>query len=103
MLVLGGMGNIPGVIIGSLVLSSLDRFILPQATGYIHQIPGAFFQSIDLSNSRFLIYGVIIVLMMLFRPEGLLPSRQRAAELHADTEDPGAAAQEQTLYSQATP
>ena len=36
MLVLGGMGNIPGVIVGSLVISSLDRFILPQLTNFMH-------------------------------------------------------------------
>jgi branched-chain amino acid transport system permease protein len=99
MLVLGGMGNIPGVILGSLVISSLDRFILPQATNFLH---GVFHLDIDLTNSRFLIYGVILVLMMLFRPEGLLPSRQRAAELRPAESDPGLAAQEQALYNEVT-
>jgi branched-chain amino acid transport system permease protein len=96
MLVLGGMGNIPGVIAGSLVISSLDRFILPQLTNFLH---GAGLQ-VDLTNSRFLIYGIILVLTMLFRPEGLLPSRQRRSELRA-TQD--AAKAEQTLYSEAVP
>jgi len=101
MLVLGGMGNIPGVIVGSLILSSLERFILPQATNFIHglQIPGVDLSHVDLSNSRFMIYGVILVLMMLFRPEGLIPSGQRKAELHAADADDTAAAQEQELYS----
>jgi branched-chain amino acid transport system permease protein len=101
MLVLGGMGNIPGVIVGSLILSSLERFILPQATNFIHglQIPGVDLSHVDLSNSRFMIYGVILVLMMLFRPEGLIPSGQRKAELHAADADATAAAQEQELYS----
>jgi branched-chain amino acid transport system permease protein len=97
MLVLGGMGNIPGVIVGSLILSGLERFILPQATNFLHSLG---FTSIDLSNSRFLIYGVILVMMMLFRPEGLIPSRQRKAELHAAEFDSTAAAQEQTLYTE---
>jgi branched-chain amino acid transport system permease protein len=92
MLVLGGMGNIPGVIVGSIVISSLDRFILPQLTNLLHAIN----IQVDLTNSRFLIYGAILVLTMLFRPEGLLPSRQRQAELHADTDDVAA---EQTLYT----
>jgi branched-chain amino acid transport system permease protein len=96
MLVLGGMGNIPGVIVGSLVISSLDRFILPQLTNFFH----GFGLSIDLTNSRFMIYGAILVLTMLFRPEGLLPSRQRRAELHARGD---AAAAEQTLYERASP
>ncbi|HEV3087252.1 MAG TPA: branched-chain amino acid ABC transporter permease, partial [Candidatus Elarobacter sp.] len=97
MLVLGGMGNIPGVILGSVILSSLERYILPQATNILHGIG----VQVDLTNSRFLIYGAILVIMMLFRPEGLLPSRQRKAELHAADIDPGAAAAEQELYTEA--
>jgi branched-chain amino acid transport system permease protein len=69
MLVLGGLGNVGGVVAGSLMISALDRWLLPHAT-----------------NARFLIYGVILVVMMLFRPEGLFPSRQRAEELHAQPE-----------------
>jgi len=38
MLVLGGMGNIPGVIVGSLILSALERFILPQTTNFMHNV-----------------------------------------------------------------
>jgi branched-chain amino acid transport system permease protein len=97
MLILGGMGNIPGVIVGSLLLSSVDRFILPQLTNFAH---GAGLM-IDFTNARFLIYGLVLVTMMLLRPEGLIPSRQRAAELHAGKHDPDAAAQEQELYEHA--
>jgi branched-chain amino acid transport system permease protein len=97
MLVLGGMGNIPGVIAGSLILSALERFILPQGTNFLHNLG----INVDLTNSRFLIYGLILVTMMLFRPEGLLPSRQRKAELHAADIDPSAAAAEQALYTEA--
>ena len=97
MLVLGGMGNIPGVIAGSLILSALERFILPQGTNFLHGMG----VNVDLTGSRFLIYGVILVMMMLFRPEGLIPSGQRKAELHAADSDAGAAAQEQALYTEA--
>jgi branched-chain amino acid transport system permease protein len=92
MLVLGGMGNIPGVIVGSIVISSLDRYILPQLTNFLHGVH----INVDLTNSRFLIYGAILVLTMLFRPEGLIPSRQRKAELHAGEQD---VQHEQTLYT----
>src|ERR1700761_2467815 len=98
MLVLGGMGNIPGVIVGSVILSALERFILPQGTNFLH---GIGLTSVDLTNSRFLIYGTILVLVRLFRPEGLLPSRQRKAELHAADPDASVAAQEQELYTEA--
>ncbi len=80
MLVLGGMGNIPGVILGSFVLSFVNGFLLPQSTNIAHALG---FANLDFTNYRFMLYGVILVAMMLFRPEGLWPSRQRAAELHA--------------------
>ncbi|MBV8602345.1 MAG: branched-chain amino acid ABC transporter permease, partial [Candidatus Eremiobacteraeota bacterium] len=97
MLVLGGMGNIYGVIVGSLLLSSLERFILPQATTFAHNLG---FTNLDFSNFRFMMYGVILVAVMLFRPEGLFPSRQRAAELHAAELDESIGLQEQTLYEE---
>jgi branched-chain amino acid transport system permease protein len=95
MLVLGGMGNIPGVIVGSLILSALERLILPQGTNFLHGIG----VNVDLTNSRFLLYGVILVAMMLFRPEGLIPSGQRKAELHAAETDVHAADAENVLAS----
>ena len=100
MLVLGGMGNIYGVIIGSLLLSSLERFILPQATIFAHNLG---FMSLDFSNFRFMMYGIILVAIMLFRPEGLFPSRQRKAELHVAQLDAALASQEQSLYNEAAP
>ena len=85
MLVLGGMGNIWGVIAGSFVLSFVNSFLLPQSTNLAHQLG---FPGIDFTNYRFLLYGGILVTMMLFRPEGLIPSRARKAELtHAAVAD----------------
>jgi branched-chain amino acid transport system permease protein len=99
MLVLGGMGNIWGVILGSFVLSFINSFLLPQSTSLAH---AAGFGNLDFTNYRFMLYGVILVLMMLFRPEGLIPSRQRAAEFHEAQTDPKLAAQEQAEYEGAT-
>jgi branched-chain amino acid transport system permease protein len=78
MIILGGIGNIWGVIVGALTLTFLDKTFLP----YL----GQRFQAIspDLPNPsqfNFLIFGILLVVMMRFRPEGFLPSRQRAAEL----------------------
>jgi len=99
MLVLGGMGNIAGVIVGSFVLSFINSFLLPQSTNLAHQ---AGLTNIDFTNYRFMLYGIILVLMMLFRPEGLIPSRQRKAEFHEALADPTLAAQEQAEYGGAT-
>jgi branched-chain amino acid transport system permease protein len=77
MLVLGGMGNIPGVVIGSLLLTLVNSVVLPQANVLATGIG----LHVDFSNYHFFIYGAILVAIMLFKPEGLLPSRQRRAEL----------------------
>ncbi len=69
LIILGGMGNIAGVIVGALVLVGLPE-LLREFEAY-----------------RLLIYGAVLVAMMLLRPEGLLPSRQRQAELHEDAEE----------------
>jgi ABC-type branched-subunit amino acid transport system permease subunit len=79
MLVLGGMGNVAGVVIGSLALSFANGVLLPQA----NTLASGIGLHVDFGNYHFFIYGAILVGIMLFRPEGLLPNRQRKAELHA--------------------
>ncbi|HEX5040494.1 MAG TPA: leucine/isoleucine/valine transporter permease subunit [Candidatus Limnocylindria bacterium] len=69
LIILGGMGNIPGVIVGALVLVGLPEFLR------------------EFSEYRLLVYGAVLVVMMILRPEGLLPSRQRRAELHERADD----------------
>jgi ABC-type branched-subunit amino acid transport system permease subunit len=100
MVVLGGMGNIPGVILGAVILFELQSLILVQLTLWSHQL-GAFthislLNELDFVNLKFLLYGLALVLMMLFRPEGLLPSARRQRELHAAPAE--AAAESQQLY-----
>ncbi len=80
MLVLGGMGSLIGVVVGSLVLSLLNSALLPNINAVI---ASTLHVNVDLTNYHFLIYGVILVAIMLFRPEGFLPNRERRAELHA--------------------
>lgn len=83
MVILGGMGNIYGVILGAIALQGLNFYVLPQINNVV-QSTGS---ELDVTQYSFLIYGVILVLMMLLRPEGIIPNRQRAEELHDD--DPG--------------
>jgi branched-chain amino acid transport system permease protein len=53
---------------------------------------------------RLLIYGILLIVMMLVRPEGLWPSAVRRRELHAtDTDDPGVAAVEAPLHEEVQP
>jgi branched-chain amino acid transport system permease protein len=78
MVILGGIGNIWGAVLGAFVLTYVDKSLLP----YIGQRIGDVAPSIpNPAEYNFLIYGVALVVMMRFRPQGFLPSRQREAEL----------------------
>jgi branched-chain amino acid transport system permease protein len=84
MVILGGMGNIWGVIFGACFLAYLDQEGLANVGAWINQ---HFHSNIDVPKYNFGIYGVIIVTIMLLRPEGLIPSQRRAAELHEGVHD----------------
>jgi branched-chain amino acid transport system permease protein len=93
MIILGGIGNIWGVIVGAVVVQYVDKTLLPWAgqrltdIGNITGNPAL--GDINPSTFSFLLFGIALVAMMRFRPEGFLPSRQRAAEMH--TAPPGQA------------
>ncbi|MBZ9712841.1 branched-chain amino acid ABC transporter permease [Deinococcus multiflagellatus] len=83
MVILGGMGSIPGVVLGAAVVALLRFRVLPglgEASANVDWIP----QQVNPSQLQKLIFGAILVAMMLLRPEGLLPSRRRQLELHHD-------------------
>jgi branched-chain amino acid transport system permease protein len=64
--ILGGMGSMRGVVVGALVLIALPNLLR------------------EFETYRFLLYGALLIFMMLKRPEGFVPSRRRAAELHEE-------------------
>jgi branched-chain amino acid transport system permease protein len=90
MVILGGLGNIPGVIIGGLLIVSADIFFLNRLTDLLKQIASnsnnAALADFKASDYRLMLFGMVLVIMMLVRPEGLVPSARRKAELHADEE-----------------
>ncbi|HWN30240.1 MAG TPA: ABC transporter ATP-binding protein, partial [Burkholderiales bacterium] len=83
MVVLGGMGNIAGVVLGVVLL-----VVLPEALRYIGPAERALFGRIfvDPADLRMLIFGLALILVMLFRPAGLLPSTIRKREFAAEDE-----------------
>ncbi len=84
MVVVGGMGNIYGVIVGALVLEYLNFKGLEKLGDGINLLPSL---DVDIPRYKTLIFGLILVVMMLLRPEGILPSARRRAELHEDEEE----------------
>jgi branched-chain amino acid transport system permease protein len=89
MVILGGMGNIWGVIVGGAFLAYLNQEGLANTGSWINTNihVGGWRPNIDVPLYASGIYGVIILVVMLFRPEGLIPSRRRAAELHEGVHD----------------
>jgi branched-chain amino acid transport system permease protein len=79
MIIIGGMGNVAGVILGAVALSMLDRFILPQ----LNSVPDAIGLNFDLTAVNFGIFGFFLLVMMVLRPEGFIPSSRRKLELHS--------------------
>jgi branched-chain amino acid transport system permease protein len=86
MIILGGMGNIWGALAGAVVLVYVDKVLLTWIGNRLADLGNATgiaaLGSANPSQYNFLIFGVLLVAMMRFRPEGFLPSHQRAAELH---------------------
>ncbi len=82
MVVLGGMGNITGVILGGVLLA-----LLPEALRHsVVPLQQALFGKtlVDPESLRMLLFGFALIAMMLYRPAGLLPSRVRRRELGGD-------------------
>jgi branched-chain amino acid transport system permease protein len=66
--VIGGMGSIPGVVLGAIFIIGLPELFR------------------EFAEFRFLMYGIALILVMHWRPEGLIPSRIGRQEMHVDDE-----------------
>jgi branched-chain amino acid transport system permease protein len=93
MIILGGIGNIWGVIFGGIVLGAFNFILVDSAGGGLRGLSELlgmpFLAQIDVSNSKLFIFGLALVLLMLLRPEGIFPSAQRKAELRTGRGRPG--------------
>jgi branched-chain amino acid transport system permease protein len=66
LIIVGGMGSIPGVIVGAIVIIGLPELLR------------------EFSEFKFLMYGALLIYMMLNKPEGFVPSHERMRELHQE-------------------
>lgn len=65
-IIVGGMGSLPGVAVGALILRGAPELLR------------------EFEEFQFLLYGALLIFMMLNKPEGLIPSKRRAQELHQE-------------------
>jgi branched-chain amino acid transport system permease protein len=90
MVILGGIGNVYGVIIGGLLLQSFDRILAEELNAPVHWIGEnagiSFLADHNVTSDRLLIFGLCLVVMMLVRPGGLFPDRRRSAEMRPESE-----------------
>jgi branched-chain amino acid transport system permease protein len=66
LLIIGGIGSLPGVVVGAVALVGIPELLR------------------EFSEYRLLIYGALLIIMMLVKPEGFIPDRRRTRELHED-------------------
>lgn len=91
MVVIGGIGSIPGVIVGAIAVYAINVFLLANLDSLasdptnilygIHNSIANVIPGFTFGNIRNLLFGIILVVIMIFRPEGLLPSARRRREL----------------------
>jgi branched-chain amino acid transport system permease protein len=83
MVILGGLGSATGVIVGAIVLTFLNNYLIPDV---INTLPDRYGFEFDFTRISFGIFGFLLVIMMVLRPEGLLPERRRRMELRGIAE-----------------
>lgn len=109
MVILGGLGNMVGVLLGGIIITAADRLYLPQLAQILKSVLNTsvlpnvanpalkdfLATSVDPLQMRLFLFGLTLVVMMIVRPEGLVPSAERQAELYEGNEESLAEARSQ--------
>ena len=82
MVIIGGLGSIWGALVGGLLLGYVNNYLIPDV---LNNIPSAIGLNFRLSSVSFGIFGFLLVIVMVLRPQGLLPERRRNIEFRPET------------------
>ncbi|HEY9102552.1 ABC transporter permease subunit [Chitinimonas sp.] len=96
MVVLGGMGHIPGVILGAVLLFITPEVLRDVVNPLQDKLIGE--RVVNPENLRMLLFGIALIFVMLVRPEGLWPSKRRKAEFHEADEAAAEGAAKETAH-----
>jgi len=77
MIILGGLGSIWGVVLGAIALSFINNRLIPDV---LSDVPRRIGLDFDLTELGFGIFGFLLVIMMVLRPQGLIPEKRHQAE-----------------------
>ena len=91
MVIVGGLGSIWGVALGALLLANINSYLIPDV---LNRLPSDFGLNFALNDLNVAIFGFLLVLVMVLRPQGLIPERRRKLELtrgigETELEEPG--------------
>jgi branched-chain amino acid transport system permease protein len=97
MVILGGMGSIPGAVLGASVVTVLNLQVLKGLSLWLNELRNSGLEILGYSLANLptqlepakyerMIFGIILVAMMIFRPQGIIPARRRTRELRASRE-----------------
>jgi branched-chain amino acid transport system permease protein len=78
MVIVGGLGSVWGTLLGALLLSYINYYLIPDV---LNNLPGDFGLNFSLTQLSFGIFGFLLVFVMILRPQGLFPERRRQLEL----------------------
>ena len=81
MVIIGGIGSIWGAVVGGLALGYINNYLIPDV---LNGIPAKLGFNFQLTSVEFGIFGFLLVIMMVLRPQGLIPERRRRIELTAE-------------------
>jgi len=81
MVIIGGLGSIWGAVVGGLALGYINNYLIPDV---LNGLPARFGLNFQLTQVEFGIFGFLLVIMMVLRPQGLIPERRRRLELTAE-------------------
>lgn len=91
MIVLGGLASVWGAILGAVLLELLQAWFLPALSGWVQGLGNAihspFLQNLQLTSASELIFGIILVTMMLYRRDGLVPVGRNEVRLSYEQQD----------------
>jgi branched-chain amino acid transport system permease protein len=78
MIIVGGLGSIWGAVVGALLLSYINYYLIPDV---LNSLPGDFGLNFKFTALSFGVFGFLLVIVMVLRPQGLIPERRRTLEL----------------------